>query len=327
MLQLITYNNNIYKQEIILNTANLEAAIIPLDIEYVHWINIEMAQQKDWEEITSLFPIHHLILQDIKNIQHIPKTEMIDDSIFMVIKMLHWNKTYKKLVAEHVSILLFDNYIITFQEGIQDDVLADLRHRLKNNIGLARKNNASYLFIRIVTTIIYEYHKIVEELRSQIESLEQSVLSNPNKNISKEIIKLKKDLIILRRFMSPLKEAIAELKKEKSELLTENLTIYIQDAYDHILDVVTNVTHFQDKIKDVMDLQANLISQQMNAIMKTLTVISVIFMPLTFIAGVYGMNFEYMPELHSKMGYPVALCSMLLIAVIMVAFMKWKKWL
>jgi len=265
-------------------------------------------------------------MEDVLDTTQRPKSEDFDDHVFLVLKMLKLNGGDLSLDAEQVSMVLGSNFVLTFQER-PGDVFESVRERLRSNKGRIRKMGADYLAYSLMDAIVDNYFLILEKLGDKIEILEEEVVGNPDPGVRREIYALKRELIFLRRSVWPLREVISALERGESSLFTPATLLYMRDVYDHTIQVVDTLESYRDTVSGLVDLYMSSISNRMNDIMKVLTIIATIFIPLTFIAGIYGMNFEFMPELKWRFGYPAAWALMLSMAAVMFSFFRNKRWL
>ncbi|MDQ7918310.1 magnesium/cobalt transporter CorA [Mesonia sp. MT50] len=297
------------------------------DSENVTWVNVNgLNATTEIEQLGKYYGLHPLILEDIVNTQQRPKIDEYDKYIFIVLKMLYYTED-GELVKEHISMVLGNKYILTFQEA-DGDVFDALRDRIKNSKGRIRNSGADYLAYAILDAIIDNYFVIIETMGDKIESLEDSLfLENPDENITQDIQELKREIIRIRRAIYPLREVINRLEKGEHPLIHEKTNHYLRDLYDHIIQVSENIEVYREMTWGLMDMYMTTISNKMNEVMKVLTIMASIFIPLTFIAGVYGMNFDYMPELHFKYAYFYVWGVMLILFVMMLWYFKRKKWL
>ena len=218
------------------------------------------------------------------------------------------------------------NFVITFQEH-EGDLFGPLRERIKNGKGRVRKFGADYLTFAIIDILVDNYFLVLEKIGESVEKLEGEVIDNPQPSLSHDIHMLKQELIFLRRSIWPLREVISTLTREEIPLMSDSIIPYIRDLYDHTIQVIDTIETFRDMVSGILDVYLSSVSNRMNEVMKVLTIIATIFIPLTFIAGIYGMNFEFMPELKLRFGYPLILLVMFAILVVMVYFFRRKKWL
>jgi len=293
----------------------------------ITWINIDgVHEEKIIEELGKIYNFHPLILEDIVDTDQRPKIKDFGDYIFIILKMHYYDKENNEIKIEQVSLIFGKNYVISFQER-EGDVFDSIRERIRNNIGRIRKARADYLIYALMDAIIDNYFTILEKLGEETEDLEAKVIKDPVPANLQIIYKLKSELIFLRKSVWPLREVISILEKGESVLIDKSTNIYLRDIYGHTIQVMDTVETLRDVISGTLDVYLSSVSNKMNEIMKVLTIIATIFIPLTFIAGVYGMNFQYMPELKWVWAYPLILSVMLIIGIVMVIFFKRKKWM
>jgi len=293
----------------------------------VSWINIDGLHDVElMEKLGKEFELHPLILEDILNTGQRPKVEDFDKYIFVVLKMLSYNDEKQMVQSEQVSLVLGANYVISFQEAI-GDVFEPIRERIRNAKGRIRKMGADYLMYALLDAVVDGYFAILEKLGERIESMEEELVSDPTQETLEQIHTLKKEMIFLRKSVWPLRELISGLERSESPLIKETTEVYLRDVYDHTIQVIDTVESFRDMVSGMLDIYLSSISNRMNAVMKVLTIIATIFIPLTFIAGVYGMNFRYMPELERHWGYPLVLLVMGIVAIVMLIYFRRKRWL
>lgn len=293
----------------------------------VSWINIDGLH--DTQPIASLgksLNLHPLMLEDVLNTRHRPKLEEFDDYLFLSLKMLGLSENGNRIVQEQVSLVLGKNWVISFQE-VEGDLFDTIRERIRENKGNLRKMGADYLFYRLIDTIVDNYFIVTEKMSDATEKLEEYVLKTPDNNSLAEIQRLKKQLMNLKRTISPLREAISLMQKDQIQLIRKPTRRYLVDVYEHIIQINDSIEMHRDMVISIMDLYHSGVSNRMNQVMQVLTIIATIFIPLTFIAGIYGMNFDYMPELHWKYGYFGVWGFMLVVFVGMIFYFKRKKWL
>lgn len=324
-LELITYNGSEIDEVV---STSSEEIIDQLKENRVNWINIDgLHNVKLIEEIGEHFKIHPLLLEDILNSEHRPKSADYEHQLFFTLKTLY-NLTDEEIYYEQISFVLGKNYLLSFQEK-EGDIFDGFRSRLKKS-GIsrsrARNKGADYLFYRLIDTVVDSYYLILEKVGERIEHLEDEVYDNPRKETLQKIQKLKKELIFLRRTVYPLREALSRITKGDTFVKKDTLTFF-SDVYDHTIHVIETLETYRDLISSLTDMYMTAISNRMNEVMKVLTIIATIFIPLTFIAGVYGMNFEHMPELEWKYGYLGVWILMLLVFSGMMIYFKRKKWL
>lgn len=293
----------------------------------VTWINIEgIHELQVIEEIGEHFNIHPLVLEDILNTGHRPKVEDFGDYIFIILKMLRCDEKDNEIEAEQLSIVLGSNFVISFRES-GGDVFDPIRERIRDAKGRLRKTGADYLAYCIVDAVVDGYFMILEKLGEDIDSLEEESVTEPTQETLRRIHTLKREMVFLRKSVWPLRELISTLERGDSSLIHESTGIYFRDVYDHTIQVMDTVESFRDMLSGMHDTYLSNVSNRMNAVMKVLTIIATIFIPLTFVAGIYGMNFKFMPELEWRWGYSLVLAVMAVIAVSMVIYFRKRKWL
>jgi magnesium transporter len=293
----------------------------------ITWMNIDGLHQVDIiEKIGKNFDFHPLLLEDILNTEQRPKIEDFETHIYLVLKMLYYNDKTNEINSEQVSIIFGQNFVISFQEK-EGDVFNPIRERIRTGKGRIRKMGADYLAYSLIDAIVDSYFIILEKLGENIEDVEETMIANPTPETLHAIHRLKRKMISLRKSVWPLREVVSALERSDSSLIQDSTRIYLKDVYDHTIQVIDTVETFRDVLSGMLDVYLSSISNKMNEIMKVLTIIATIFIPLTFIAGVYGMNFEFMPELKWQWGYPVIWFVMLTIGISMVFYFRKKKWL
>ena len=293
----------------------------------VTWINIDGLQEVEIvEKIGVHFGIHSLILEDILHTGQRPKAEDLGDYLFIVLKMIYHDENEDEIMGEQVSLILGQNYVISFQER-EGDVFNHIRERIRNGKGRIRKAGADYLTYALLDAIVDQYFLVLEKFGEKIESLEEELVTNPTPETVQLIHKLKRNLILLRKSVWPLREVISVLERGESPLITKPTGIYLRDVYDHTIQVIDTIETYRDMVSGMLDIYLSSVSNRMNEVMKVLTIIATIFIPLTFIAGIYGMNFKFMPELEWHWGYPTALIIMLIVVGFMVMYFRRKRWL
>ena len=296
------------------------------DSNTVTWINIDGLHDVGIiEKLGSCYNLHPLLLEDILNTEQRPKMEDFGDYLFLVLKMLDYGEN-GVIEAEQVSLVLGPNYVISFQEH-EGDVFNAVRERIRKNKGRIRKSGADYLAYALMDSIVDNYFLILENVGERIEAAEQQLAENPTMETLNAIRELKKEMIFLRKSIWPLREVINNLERGESSLIHESLTAYLRDVYDHTIQIIDTVESLRDMISGLLDVYLSSISNKMNEVMKVLTIFASIFIPLTFVAGIYGMNFKFMPELEWTWGYFTALSVMGLAAAVMLVYFKRKKWL
>jgi magnesium transporter len=305
----------------------VEDSLPSRDKPSVTWLDIDGVHQPEIiEQVGKHFNMHPLVLEDIANTGQRPKIEDYEDYIFIVLRMLRFDEEENETKSEQVSVILGTNFVISFQEK-ERDVFDPIRERLRNSKGRIRKMSADFLAYSLIDAIIDNYFMVLERLGETIEEIEDSLVSNPTAARLQKIHDLRREMIFLRKSVWPLREVISRLERSESPLINEATCAYFRDVYDHAIQVMDAVETFRDMLSGMLDIYLSSVSNRMNEIMKVLTVITTIFIPLTYIAGIYGMNFRYMPELNQTWTYPAILALMFVLAMFMVFFFRRRKWI
>ena len=291
----------------------------------VSWINIEGIHDVETiEKVMIHFNIHRLTGEDILSVGQRPKLDDYSNYLHVVLRM--FMLVEDEIEDEQITFILTNRCLITFQEK-PGDVFSFVRRRLHEGKGQIRSRSADYLLYALIDSVVDHYFLILENFGDKIENLEIELLDRPTDDVLKRLHHLRREALQLRRNVYPLREVVSRLEKQEADFINPETRIFVRDLYDHTIQVIETVEVFRDSASGLLDLYMNSISNKMNGIMKLLTIISTIFIPLTFIAGIYGMNFQHMPELGYKYGYFIAMSVMFILAVIMVIFFKRKKWL
>jgi magnesium transporter len=305
----------------------IEASFPYRDTPPVTWINVDGLHDLNVvEKMGAHFGIHPLVLEDIVNTGQRTKAEEFENYIYIVLKMLVFDETVDHIAAEQVSLILGSHFLISFQEK-EGDVFDFVRERIRKARGRIRKSGCDYLAYALMDAVVDHYFVILEKLGDKIELIEDQLLEKPTPRILEDIHHLKREIIFFRKQVWPLREVINSLIKDPSELIQETTDIFLRDVYDHTIQVIDTVESFRDVLSGLSDLYLSTVSNRMNEVMKVLTIMATIFIPLTFIAGIYGMNFEFMPELKWRWAYPGLWVVLILIFVSMIAWFKRKKWI
>jgi magnesium transporter len=300
---------------------------LPDDPQAVTWINVNgVSQVKDLEKLGEHYKIHPLVLEDILEVGQRPKVEDYDDYLYVVLNSIRPIAVGEELVAEEISLVLGPHYLLSFYAG-DDDLFAPVRERLLKAKGRIRKLGADFLAYSLIDLVVDNYFVELERFGDQVESLEDEVVARPSPQTLRDVHQFKNDMIMLRKSLWPLREVIARLERRESPLITENLANYFRDVYDHTIIAIDTVETYRDILSGMLDIYLSSMSNRLNQIMKVLTIIATIFMPLTFITSLYGMNFKNMPELQWEYGYYAILGVILVVALTMIQFFRKKQWL
>ena len=293
----------------------------------ITWLNIDGLHDVEIiEKIGIHFNIHPLVMEDILNTGQRPKLEDFEDYLYSSFKMLFYDMDENMVKSEQISLILSKNCLISFQE-IEIDVFNPLRERIRKGKGRIRKMGSDYLAYALIDATVDQYFMILEKFGEEIESLEEKLLVNPTPETLHTIHNMKREMIYLRKNIWPMREIAGRLRKGESDFISDAAGIFFADIYDHIIQIIDTVESFRDILSGMLDLYLSKISNKMNEVMKVLTIIATLFIPLTFVAGVYGMNFKYMPELEWRWGYPGLWILMGLITISLVFYFKKKKWI
>lgn len=323
-LSVLSYSDaNFQEQEV----DSVEKAVAFRKKDSVMWLNIDgVHMPKIIEQVGKNFGVHPLVLEDIADTGQRPKIEDFEDYMYVVLKMFRFDEKENEIQTEQISLVLGHDFVISFQER-EGDVFDPIRERLRNNKGRIRKASADYLVYALMDAVVDNYFLIMEKLGETIEEIEDRLVVSPSSETVHIIHDLKRQMIVLRKSVWPLRDVISRLERSESPLIMRSTLIYLRDVYDHTVQVMDSVDTFRDMLSGMLDIYLSSVSNRMNEIMKVLTVIATIFIPLTFIAGIYGMNFSYMPELAEPWGYPAVLILMATLSIGMVIYFRRKHWI
>ena len=316
-----------------LGSVSVEDSVAYKDTSTITWINVNGIHDTHLlEQIGRGFGLHPLVLEDIANTGHRPKLEDAEEHIFLTLKMLSVGTDDDEIVSEQVSIVFGDSYVLSFQERA-GDILAPIRDRLRRTIPRVRFMHADYLAYAIVDAIVDHYFVVLEHLGERLESLEDELISNPTPTSLETIHYLKRELVFMRRATWPLREVIGGMERLETRLFHDVTRPYLRDLYEHTIQVIDSVETYRDMTSGLLDIYLSSVSNRMNEVMKVLTIIATLFIPLGFLAGVYGMNFDTaaspfnLPELSLKYGYPLFWLLVLIIGGGLFWFFRRKRWL
>ncbi|KAJ52556.1 magnesium transporter [Clostridium tetanomorphum] len=322
-IELISYNEEKFNKAIY---EDIEKCLSSCNSDSINWINIDGLNQVDViSHIGKRFNVHPLILEDILNTTQRPKIDIDNNYIYIVLKMLYYHEDVKEIKWEQISLVIFKNYVLSFQE-FEGDVFDDLRKRLEYNKSNIRTKGTDYLAYSLIDAIVDSYFNIVEDIGNSIDRIEDILMMNPSKEILNNIYKLKRELIFLRNSIWPFREVLGKLVKSEYELIEEKTVMYLRDVHDHSIEIVDIIETYRDILSGMLDTYLSSIGNKTNEVMKVLTIFSTIFIPLSFLTGIYGMNFEYMPELKFKYGYLIFWVITILCIVAMIDYFRKKKW-
>jgi len=297
------------------------------DTATVTWINIDGINQIEIiEKIGKHFNLHPLILEDILNTGQRPKLDDFEDYVFLVLKMPYFDTKENTIRVEQISLVLGSNFIISFQE-MEGDVFNPVRERIKSGRVRIRSSGADYLIYALIDAIVDNYFTILEKIGERIENIEEELVTEPGTGTLHDIHDLKREILFFRKSVWPLREILSNLERGELTLIKESTRIFLKDVYDHTIQLIDTMETFRDMLSGMLDLYISSIGNKTNEVMRVLTIIATIFIPLTFIAGLYGMNFEFMPELKWRWGYPSVLLVIGVIGIFMLYYFRRKKWL
>jgi magnesium transporter len=294
--------------------------------ETVKWIIAGLDEYKFIKDISDFYGLHHLTIEDFFNTAHLPKFEIFEDYYFLAIKFIDYIAEENSSEVHHCSIILKGNTLLCFLENTNNHVLLDLKTRIQESIGTIRGRPSDYLFYRIIDLIVDQYIGTVSIIRNAIDDLEDLTVEGDTSDITHEIMDIKRKISTLRRIAEPLREEIIRVKNTATSLINPKSKTYFQDILDHLNSSISALESFREILNDLMELRLAQVSHSMNQVMKTLTVVSAVFIPLTFLVGVYGMNFQYFPELKWKYGYLYFWIFISIVVGIMLYYMRKKKW-
>lgn len=297
------------------------------DTPHISWINIEgLHDTAALARLGEHFGIHPLVMEDIVNVHQRPKMEDYKDYLYIVAKMVYFDETRNLTLVEQVSLVLGARYVISFQEG-GGDVFGPIRERLRGGQGRSRTLGPDYLAYALLDAIVDHYFLILERVGERVEKLEDELLREASREVRVALHELKRDLLILRRSIWPMRDVLANLSRFETSLIQSGTHVFLRDVYDHSIRVVDYFETYRDMLMSLQELYLASISNRLNEVMKVLTIIATVFIPLSFFAGIYGMNFEYFPELRWRWGYPLFWLAVLLIGGGMLYAFRRKRWL
>lgn len=324
-ITLITYDNAHFEEKTVSSIEDCFA--VKKSTSGVSWINIDgLSDLEMLKKLGEHFEIHPLVLEDILNTDQRPKLDDYDNYLFVIVKMLYVETPEKGITTEQVGLILGKHFVISFQEK-EGDVFQAIRRRLREGKGTIRTRGADYLAYALLDSIVDNYFIILEHLDTAISKLEEELMTKTAPDFGRRIHYLKRELIFLKKQVWPLRELISNLQRFPTGLVSRSIQPFLRDVYDHTVQVADALESFRDMTSGIHDIHLSEISNRMNEVMKVLTIFAAVFIPITFIAGVYGMNFQYMPELQWKWSYFVVLGVMAVMALGMLAYFKKKDWL
>ena len=323
-VELIQYDQGSFSEATI---EDLEVLLDLRDESRVSWVNVNGVHDVGiLERIGQCFGLHPLVLEDILNTKQRPKIDDMGEYIFVILTILSYEEESGSLGLDQLSLILGPDFVISFQEG-DGEVFGPIRERIGAAKGRIRREGADYLLYALIDAVVDNYFVVLEEIGERVESLEEELVTDPAASTLHGIHDLKRQAISLRRSVWPLREVIHRLERGDLPLVRESTQVYLRDVYDHTIQVMDTVEGLRDMLSGMLDIYLSSISNRMNEIMKVLTIIATLFIPVTFVAGIYGMNFKVMPELDWRWGYPFFWLVVVVIAALMLAYFRRRKWL
>jgi magnesium transporter len=293
----------------------------------VTWINVDGVHDASViEKLGTRFDIHPLVLEDIMTTTQRPKTEDLGGAVFVVLRMIEYDESCPGMAADQLSVIIGPNYVISFQET-PGDCFGPVRERIRNGKGRIRKLGPDYLAYALIDAVVDNYFFVLERLSEKIDDLEERLIAEPRRELLHEIHALKRSMIDLRKSVWPLREVVSGLERLDSPLIKKSTGVFLRDVYDHAIQVIDTVESFREILTSMVETYLSSVSNRMNEVMKVLTIIATIFIPITFLVGVYGMNFEFMPEIKWRWGYAFVWAAIIGSIVTMLAYFRRKKWL
>jgi magnesium transporter len=324
-IELIEYDANQINQR---HYDSLTSCPPPKPSPVVTWINVDgLSQVEVLQQFGSCYGLHPLVLEDILATDQRPKAENYGSYLYVVLKMIGVDPQGGGLRSEQVSLVLGENYLISFQEGLEGDVFEPVRVRLQNGQAKLRVSGPDLLLHALLDIIVDNYFLVLEHFAERTEMVEDALIETPTTETVHGIYQMRRQLFFLHKAVWPLREVLSGLQRSDSPLIHETSGIYLKDLYDHTIQVLDTLETLRDMLTGMLDIYLSSVSHRLNEVMKVLTIIATIFMPLSFVVGLYGMNFRYMPELQWRYGYPAVLLLLLTITVVMLVYIKKKGWL
>lgn len=326
-IDVIQYSEGFFREDFLEDVEDLEEYFPFTDKAKITWIRV--VGLEDREKIVKLaekFKIHQLTLEDVLNVYQRPKIEEFHNYTYIVLRVFNFSRSDKELQSERINIIIGENILISIEEKM-NEAIKNVVEWVRTSRGIIRKMGIDYLLYLLVDVIVDGYFLVLEEIEDEMGTLEDELTANPTPLTLQTIHKIKRQLLQFNKNMWPLREVIGTLERARHKFINSETIPYFRDLYDHTIRVIENVDTLQATLSDMLDVYFSAVSNKLNEIMKVLTMIATVFMPLTFIAGIYGMNFKFMPELELAWGYPVTLLVMLTISLWMILYFKRKKWI
>ncbi|WP_128544135.1 magnesium/cobalt transporter CorA [Larkinella soli] len=324
----IEYSLSDYKVEEIKRLSDCRRP--PEDASCISWLNVDgIHEPQVIERIGQQYKLHALLLEDVMNTQQKPKMEQYDGAyLYVTLKMIYMNSASKEVESEHLSFVLGEKYLVSFQEERKSDIFQPVLDRIVASAGKTRRNGSDYLLYALMDLVVDHYFVVLDNIGERLETLENSIIQQvASQQTLTRLYALKRDITLMRKFVWPVRELINSLMLEESEMIRPTTVPFLRDLYDHVVQVLDTIDSYRELANGLVDLYLSTLSNRMNSVMKTLTIFSAIFMPLTFIVGIYGMNFDNMPELRTQFGYFVVLGIMAVLVVAMIIYFRRRGWM
>ncbi len=323
-VMVMSYDTDHFEEKLGENFSDIKSIINP---KRKTWLNVEGLSNIDLiTEIKKHFKLHPLTVEDILNVEQRAKIEEFDNYLFLTLKVLWWDKKHQTFKVDQLSIVLGENYILTFSD-IPTTLFESISHKLRTgSVQRLREQSTDYLFYRLIDTVIDQYFVVLEGLGEQIDEVETMIITSPTQQHARILYRLKRQTLMLRKAIWPMREVINHVSQGDEKFISSFSRLYMRDVYDHTMQAIDTIETYRDMLSSMLDVYLSSLTNRMNEIMKTLTIISTIFIPITFIASVFGMNFKYMPELYWHEGYYFTLGLMGVVVVIMLVYFRSRKW-
>jgi magnesium transporter len=323
-ISILDYSENNIEERLV---ESIDACRPYMKSESVTWINISGIHDVEMiQRLGDTFGLHPLALEDMVNTEQRPKIDDFEEYLFVVLKMVYPDQNLHDIQYEQVSLIIGPSYVISLQE-VEEDIFDLVRERIKRGKGRIRKRGSDYLAYSLIDMAVDQYFKVLEIFGEQIEILQDEVIEEPEPHSLGVIQSLRKEALFLRKSIWPLREIINTMIRAESSLIREETLVYLRDVHDHSLLVLDTIETYRELLSGTLDIYMSNVSNRMNEVMKVLTIIATIFIPMTFIAGIYGMNFKFMPELEWVWSYPILWAILIIIFIFMVFWFRRKKWL
>ena len=323
-ITIIDYDDTHLQEE---EVQTVEACVPFIDTETVTWIQIEGIHEIPIiEEIGRCFGVDPLLLEDLMSPTQLPKIEIFEEYVLIILKNLDYDAGSETISREQISLVIGPNFVLSLQENYSE-IFASIHNRLRNAHGRIRRMQSDYLAYALIDIIVDHYFIVLDQINERIQVLEEEIMKDPSPEVLAKVNALRGEQLLLRRPIFPLRDVLIEILDDEISLIGENTQPYFRDVYDHLVQVIQMLEVIRSAVSGLFDVYTSAVSHRMNEIMKVLTIVATFFIPLTFIAGIYGMNFKSMPELEARWGYPIVLLVMTGIGIAMFVYFKFRKWL